>query len=136
MIKVNGIEFNFDNSLLELNYNINEIADKQYTWIELKTILSRIPSNYSVLYDTGCIWDTKNKVKYIFDTFSETPVFVYDFKNSDVDEHIFSVLSASDFGIQISTMEYINQLDKIWDNKSASDSLIVEYFNLVLIKTK
>lgn len=136
MIKVNGIEFNFDNSLLELNYNINEIADKQYTWIELKTILSRIPSNYSVLYDTGCIWDTKNKVKYIFDTFSETPVFVYDFKNSDVDEHIFSVLSASDVGIQISTIEYINQLDKIWDNKSASDSLIVEYFNLVLIKTK
>jgi hypothetical protein len=134
MIKVNGIEFNFDNKLLELNYNINGTADKQYTWNELKTILSRIPSNYNVLYDTGCVWDTQEKVKYIFDTLNSTPVFKYDFKNDgNTDEHIFSVIDYSDFGVKISTMEYINQLEKAFV-KSHDNSLIVEYFNLVLIR--
>lgn len=133
MINVNGVEFNFDDGLLELNYNITEPADKQYTWCELQTIIGRIPQNFTILYDTGCIWDMKNEKKYIFDTFSETPIFKYDFeKNKEGEENIFSVLDAYDFG-PISGLEYVNQLNKYLSN-IGHKNLVVEYFHLVLIK--
>jgi len=135
MVNVNGINFNFDNSLLEIDYNIQEESYKQYTWSELRTILARIPNNYTILYDTGSIWDTKNKVRYVFDTFSETPIFQYNFsKNEDVDEHIFSVLDQYDAG-PISGFEFVNSLNK-YVSGVGHNYLIVEYFHLVLIRMK
>lgn len=135
MVNVNGLIFNFDNSLLEIDYNTSEIADKQYTWSDLRIILSRIPNNYTILYNTGSIWDTKNKVRYVFDTFSETPIFKYDFdKNSDVEEHIFSVIDQYDAG-PISGFEFVNSLNK-YVSDVGHNYLIVEYFHLVLIRMK
>lgn len=138
MINVNGIEFNFDNNLLELSYNIQGDADKEYKWDELSIILSRIPGEYSILYDTGSVWDTKNEVKYIFDTFSETDIFSYDFQsihkddNSNLEEFIFSVLPIKEHG-PISCRDYVKKLNDAWSD-IPSRYLIVEYFHLVLIK--
>ena len=81
MMKVNDIIFKTDGPLLNVSYNINEPVVKEYLWRELKTILSRIPGEYVILYETGSIWNTKTEVKYLFDTFSETDIV--DFNNTD-----------------------------------------------------
>lgn len=142
MINVNGIEITLDNNLLELSFNIHGDADKEYKWNELSTILSRIPGEYTILYDTGSVWDTKNEVKYIFDTFSETDIFTYDFQsihneeeadNHNIDEFIFSVLPIKEHG-PISCRDYVNKLNTAW-SYIPGRYLIVEYFHLVLIRT-
>ena len=136
MMKVNDIIFKTDGPLLNVSYNINEPVVKEYLWRELKTILSRIPGEYVILYETGSIWNTKTEVKYLFDTFSETDIV--DFNNTDDvsdNQYIFSVIPYSEQG-PVNVRDYIKKLDELFNQQEIKQrDLIVEYFNLILVKS-
>lgn len=136
MMKVNDIIFKTDGPLLNVSYNINEPVVKEYLWRELKTILSRIPGEYVILYETGSIWNTKTEVKYLFDTFSETDIA--DFNNTDDvsdNQYIFSVIPYSEQG-PVNVRDYIKKLDELFNQQEIKQrDLIVEYFNLILVKS-
>ena len=133
MVDVNSIHFNFDTNLLEISYNINEEEPgKEYNWSELALLLNRIPGEYVVLYDTGCIWNAKTEDRYVFDTFSQTPIFECDIEGAS-DDHIFNVITLEEVG-PINCREYTDRLNALLIDYKEKD-LLVEYFHLVLLKT-
>lgn len=133
MVDINSINFDFDKDLLEISYNINEKAEKEYRWDELALILKRIPGEYVILYDTGSIWDAGTEEKYIFDTFSQTPIFQLNTNDDDGGEHIFSVMELDEYG-PISCREYVERLNNLLVGIKPKN-LLVEYLHLVVMKS-
>lgn len=135
MMKVNDIIFETDGPLLKVSYNISETVSKEYLWRELKTILSRIPGEYVILYETGSIWNTQTENKYLFDTFSETEIADFNSDDNSDNQYIFSVISYNEQG-PVNVRDYIKKLDKMFNQHGFKQrDLIVEYFNLILIKS-
>lgn len=132
MIEVNNIEIRTEHPLMEIRYNMGQDAVKEYKWSEVALILSRIPRNYGVLYESGSIWNTSNDTRYVFDTFSQTKLkdLTQELEEGEVNEYLFNVSGDYSF---TSLKQFINDLNTLFAEVSERD-LIVEYLNLVLVK--